>query len=70
LTSDAFTLQKEKDEVPSWRDGAAGENVQWKMIAAAETRYVNYNFFETGAPPLSSPMVPTSRADNRSSAFG
>ena len=50
LTSAGFTLQKEKETVPSWRDGAAGEQLQQTMVLVAETRYVDYNFHETGAP--------------------
>jgi hypothetical protein len=44
LTSDAFTTLKEKEDVPSWRDGAAGKSLQIRMADAAGTRYWEYDF--------------------------
>jgi hypothetical protein len=50
LTSAGFSLQKEKDDVPSWRDGAAGEALQAKMVNVCEIRYIEYGFCESGSP--------------------
>jgi hypothetical protein len=50
LTSAGFVLQKDKEDVPPWRDGAAGEALQVKMVSVAEIRYLEHNFCETGVP--------------------
>ena len=46
LTSDAFGTLKEKEDVPSWRDGAAGRALQVRMADAAGTRYWDYDFHQ------------------------
>jgi hypothetical protein len=42
LTSAAFAAAKEKEEVPTWRDGQAGEALQLKMVDAAVRRYFEF----------------------------
>ena len=51
LTTDAFMTTKEKEEVPAWRDGAAGAALQLRMVTAAVERYFCFNgaVFNTGA---------------------
>lgn len=46
LTSDAFSTLKEKEDVPSWRDGAAGRSLQLRMAETAGTRYWEYDFHQ------------------------
>ena len=49
LTSAAFTSQKEQDEVPAWRDGAAGAALQLRMVSVASERYVKHGFCDSEA---------------------
>ena len=46
LTSDAFSTLKEKEDVPSWRDGAAGRALQLRMADAAGTRFWEYDYHQ------------------------
>jgi hypothetical protein len=49
LTSAAFFLAKERDEVPAWRDGAAGEALQIKMVHAVQRRFFEFELYKAGS---------------------
>jgi hypothetical protein len=42
LTSNAFSISADKNEIPSWRDGQAGALLQRDMARLAIERYFNY----------------------------
>ena len=46
LTSEAFGTVKEKEDVPAWRDGMSGRNLQVRMADVAGTRYWDWEFHQ------------------------
>ena len=55
LTSDGFSSPSEKTNVPMWRDGASGRELQIAMVEVAKCRLFEYNMVESvcnGTKPL------------------
>jgi hypothetical protein len=46
LVSDGFPPGKERDNIPAWRDGAAGRMLQCRMVDAATTRYFTHELWK------------------------
>jgi hypothetical protein len=47
LCANAFHSTQEKDNVPAWRDGAAGEALQVRMAQVAADRYFKHDLWQT-----------------------
>ena len=46
LTSDGFVTQAEKQNVPQWRDGAAGRLLQKAMVVVAKSRLFDFDLLD------------------------
>ena len=59
LTTAAFARGKEQENVPAWRDGAAGAILQCNMVIYAEKRYMNFGWLHevTNKPLFNSAAV-------------
>ena len=44
LTSSAFSKPRDIESVPSWRDGAAGKELQLQMVHVLKVRYFEFGF--------------------------
>ena len=53
LTSAAFTSAKEKEAVPAWRDGEAGEALQAEMVRVAVARYFQHDMHKNAERQVS-----------------
>jgi hypothetical protein len=51
LTSDAFGTQREKEEVPQWRDGKFGHELQRNMVRHLHERFFEHGFLKTSDRP-------------------
>ena len=52
LTASAFHSTLEKENVPAWRDGAAGEALQNRMAEVAADRYFKYDLWQSSDKSL------------------
>ena len=54
LLSSAFMRAKDIEQVPAWRDGGRGQELQRKMVGVAAKRYFEYGFAESNKPLFAS----------------
>jgi len=50
LNKNGFHAQREKEQVPAWRDGDAGRQLQLRMVTVAGQRYSDYGFAASEQP--------------------